>query len=610
MIEKNIDPENFENVIRFISNIDEFRHLDVSILNEFISSMTLIYLEAGETLIQQGELDQALYILWFGRLRVFVDNVSKGIAEISVGQIVGEMALLTDHPRTATVRAIRDSVVIKWSRELFQKFENYHPKGILQIAKTALKRLIYKVHPTQPGENIITITIAPSGDSNHYSFALRLSQELDKIEPTLLVTQEFYESHFRNRGFKPHREEPDEVVDSWLTSLENRYRYIIYQTDERITPWTIRCMKQADIIILVGEENASFKINSIEKILFSKEQEIIFASIYMVFIHAHEKTQITGTHNWLKNREIEGYHHLRLGSNTDFAKLIRFLTGRALGVVLSGGGARGIAHAGVLKAFEELKIPIDCIGGSSIGGAIAGLYAKSGINQLIEFCEHKDIPKISHDYTFPFISLLKGKNLSKLYQHLYEDTYIEDLWTPFFCVSSDLTQSKLSIHERGLLWLAIRASSSLPGIYPPIYDDEGNMLVDGGIVNNMPVNIMRKFLSGGKILGVNCYIKEFKQPKKKIKNQWVSGWKIFWENCIPFNKRKYEYDNIFKILRASFLLSASDQQKRMAKEADFMIELETSKYKILQFQDAKKMIEIGYRMAMEKLPILMEHLDN
>lgn len=249
-----------------------------------------------------------------------------------------------------------------------------------------------------------------------------------------------------------------------------------------------------------------------------------------------------------------------------------------------------------------------------MGALLAGGFALYGNSRSFEVAEKlygdKNTEKVFRDYTLPFISILKGKRISKFLQNLYEDTYIEDLRIPFFCCSSNLTQSKLHVHEKGLLWLAVRASISIPAVFPPIYDEEGNTLVDGGVINNLPVNIMRKSLRGGKVLAVSSLILKEEELIKNVlhpdslKRTWASGWRYFFRTKIM--GMKPDCDHMVNILRTAFFLSANQVQKEMAEEADYHFAVDTSQYGFLQFKNIDKLIEFGYQTAMEQVPSIMK----
>ena len=614
MIQQSIPEEELSNIVAFLSTVDLFKKLNRASLKDLAASMTLISIGGGEMLIRQGELDTSSYILLQGRLRVYIQTNQPEdskeplpLAEISVGEIVGEIALLTNQPRTGSVRAIRDSLLLKLDKRTFSEFEKHHPHGVIEIAKTALKRLLAKSRPTESGENTITIAVAPAGDSNHRPFIHYFVQELNKIKPTLLVNPELCNRHFEKEVAQTQLEDTPKDLIAWLQSLENQYTYVVYETDRVLTFWTHRCLRQADRILLVADSSLDPALNSIEKTIFSNKFELQ-PYVELICLHSEKTTVIKGTDRWLKKRQVSMHHHLKLNTENCFDRYIRFLTGRAFAVVLNGGGARGFAHIGVIKSLEQLNQPIDYIAGCSMGAVIGGCYAMgAGVQKILDFSSDY-VQHHKPDYTLPLVSLLTGKSTTDFFQNMYGDIRIEDLWVPFFCTSANITQSKLHIHNQGPLWLAIRASISIPGIYPPIYDDQGNMLVDGGIINNMPVDLMRKLICGGKILAVNCSINIRKYPKipKEQLPSYLSGWKLFFKKYNPFIKDKKKFDSIFEILLSSLTVFSEDLQKQMEKEADYLLQFDTSQFGTLEFQARDKIIDLGYRITMEKLPDLLK----
>jgi NTE family protein len=173
------------------------------------------------------------------------------------------------------------------------------------------------------------------------------------------------------------------------------------------------------------------------------------------------------------------------------------MLGLAVGVVLSGGGARGIAHMGVLKALEEANVPVDFVAGTSMGAIFAAGYAR-GWNADALMAKVRQLFRrrtALYDPTIPFESLLAGHKLEQVLRGYFEGLDIEGLWLPFFCVSTDLTQAEAHLHDRGELWRAVAASCSIPGIFPPRHEG-GRLLVDGGVVDNLPVAHMAERLKG------------------------------------------------------------------------------------------------------------------
>lgn len=567
-------------IVSFLAKLELFNSIPLESLSSLVSSMTFVEVAGSETLIYESALEASLYILYHGRLQVLSKD-GEEIAEITPGQIVGEIAPIATLPRTATVRALRDSQLLKLKKEAFEVFEKKHPEAVLAMAKVALKRLGSKRMASTRGEKITTLAVIGAGSSTTARFIHRLAEELEKIKPTTVVNGNF-------------------VRSKSLLSLEETFGFVIYQADREYSPWTEQCIRNADHILLIAEEGADATLNEIETALLAKST---LPSCDLVFLHPDNHEAISGTKIWLEKRRYHNYHHLRLASKPDFARFIRFMTGKAFGVVLNGGGVRAFAHVGVLKALGEYGIPIDFIGGNSMGAVIGAIYAQGGMEELLKQIRHPTLHASRKDYTFPFISLLRGKNVCTLYQEFFGEVAIEDLRTHFFCVSTNVTESKLKVYTSGPLWLALRASTALPAIYPPIFDESGNMHVDGAILNNMPVDVMRDLLGGGSILAVNCFMRTLEKAKTQLSSAWISGWKLMLQRL---RGKKGEEVTIFSILRDSVMLGTVEKQKRMAELADALLEIDTSSYKMLDFGNAEEIVTLGYKIAKEKLPQLLK----
>jgi lysophospholipid hydrolase len=206
--------------------------------------------------------------------------------------------------------------------------------------------------------------------------------------------------------------------------------------------------------------------------------------------------------------------------HADFSRLARMVTGSAVGLVLGGGGARGCSHVGMIKAILEAGIPIDAVGGVSIGAFIGGLWCKErDITELTvkaRSFSYKMVQKWRFivDITYPHTSYFSGTftramlicrsfkrpncsflgvSFNTLLKEVFSDEIdIRDFWLPYFTVTTDITDSSMRIHDYGTAWRYIRASMSLAGYMPPLCDPhDGHLLLDGGYVNNLPADIMR-----------------------------------------------------------------------------------------------------------------------
>ena len=198
-------------------------------------------------------------------------------------------------------------------------------------------------------------------------------------------------------------------------------------------------------------------------------------------------------------------HHVRSGDPQDAERLARWLLDRPVGLVFGGGGALGIAHVGVLKALEEARVPIDIVGGTSMGAIFAGGHARGwSADTIMDHVRKLFASRFAlYDPTIPVTALLAGKKLDHVMDELFEDIDIADLWTRFFCVSTNISRASSEVLDSGSLRGAIRASCSIPGLFPP-YQLLKQLLVDGGLINNLPIDVMAE-LCHGPVIAVDVF---------------------------------------------------------------------------------------------------------
>jgi predicted acylesterase/phospholipase RssA len=319
----------------------------------------------------------------------------------------------------------------------------------------------------------------------------------------------------------------------------------------------------------------------------------------LVLLHPETTHRPSGTASWLAGRHLHAHHHVRRGDQGHVRRLARRLAGRALGLVLSGGAARGFAHVGVLRAIEEQGIEVDLIGGTSMGSLIGGGYAMDrGPDEYLELAEQFANPKRLFDYTLPFTSLMASKKVTRVMREVFGDIRIEDLWRPFFCVASNLTRAEAVIDRTGPLWEAVRASIAIPGIFTPIL--RGNdVLVDGGAMNNFPVDVMVRLSEGGPVIGSNvCPLWE--SIRRYEFGPSISGWRVLWSRLNPFSPAMKVPSLLGCLMRAQEIRSVSGL-RHSESLASVMIRPDVSAFAVLDFAAYEPIIEIGYEVAREQL---------
>ena len=383
----------------------------------------------------------------------------------------------------------------------------------------------------------------------------------------------------------------------WLSGLENHHNYVVYEADDGLTPWTERCVRQADRGVIVGNASQDPEPGETETELIARLPADATQSKTLVLIQ--ENGNPSGTQRWLAPRNVDRHHHVRLGNREDFARVVRFLTGRAVGLTLGGGFARGLAHIGVFRALAECNIPLDAVGGASMGGLIGALWASGWSNQRIMEEISTGCRDSFNDMTLPFIAFKSGRKFSDLVARFFGEARIEDLWHPFFCVSANLNRAELTLHKSGGLTKATLASSRAPGIFPPIVYG-GELHVDGGSINNVPVDLMRVFCGNGITIGVDV------SPPHELEDvedygYTVSGLQALRSRFGLWGAKKSFMPSIPLILMRTLEFGGISYRMTREGSADLMLQPEMLGFKRTDWHLADEIVAHSYRHTMEKI---------
>jgi predicted acylesterase/phospholipase RssA len=397
------------------------------------------------------------------------------------------------------------------------------------------------------------------------------------------------------------------VINAWLDERERGYEFTIYEVSPaldssgRLTPWAERCLEDADLILLVGEAEGDPSPTTIEQFLPSMKT---CARLELALAHPSDCPIPTGTAEWLRRREsgafpVRAYHHVRAGNKADFRRLARRIVGKPVGLTFAGGSARGWAHLGVLRALEESGLEFDWVAGASMGSIVAaGCALDWSSAQLSGLAARFSNSKKLLDYTFPYASFTSTRRITNLLKDLYA-VDIEDTWKPFFCVSANLTQIKEIVHTRGPLWKAVRSSMAFPGIFAPLLDDEGNVLIDGGAANNLPVDRMREMCPTGVVIGVDLITGSSVSGKYNFGSS-LSGWQALMGSILSF-PGTVKAPHLFSIVAGLVEGICRYRLNEVWRSADLLIKVPVQPYGLLDFDKYAEIIETGYRAAQEQL---------
>jgi predicted acylesterase/phospholipase RssA len=548
-----------------------------------------------------------LYVLISGRLQVVTADQTgheQVIGEIGPGESVGEMHLLTGEARSATVYSIRDSELVQLSKASFDRLVAKHPHIMEHIAQQVIKRLQQTIQRSAGNRSnlALDIVVVPLHRSILLAeFSQRLAAALEKFGPTLVLDEDRFETELSQPGAAQVAE--DHLTDLglviWLNQQATQYKFRLFQTNFSVTPWTKRCLRQADLVLLVGWAHDNPALSEIETILQEKDAEWGGVRKHLILLHQAGHHPPIGTRKWLNVRRLQHHYHLRWHQTADFERLARFVTGRAVGLVLGGGGVRGLAHLGVIRAIEELGLKIDLVGGSSFGAIIAGYYALEWDYETIyRSVKPRADRRALLDYTFPFLALSQGKKMNRQLKQVFGNSQIEDTWRPFFCTSSNLTTAEEVVHRQGPLWKYIRASSAVPPLFPPIIEGE-MVLMDGGIMNNLPLDVMQPLTNGGPVIGVDVSVDKMMSEDLKFMTE-ISGWKILWRFLNPFTPAIKVPPLPHLITRVATL--ASTRRRALQHHlADLCIYPPVARFGEVEAEAIDDIIEVGYQTGRQAL---------
>ena len=579
---------------------DQFKGMSQAVLKDLEAEMELMLCPSGACLMREGDDCDGSYVVVSGRLRVTHQHAGgepRVSTEVGRGQTVGEMGILTGDKRTATVCAIRDTLMAKLSVEGFERLLRKHPHELVKhFAGAVINRLwTQTLGKARDKNSVVTIALIPAGNSVPLTdFSRRLAEALSGHGPTLLLNSDLLGEFLSPKDIaQTPLADPDNLsITRWLNHQESTYRYILYQSDSEPSEWTKRCLRQADRVLLVGDATVSARKGEIEEDLLT---DPIYRQLprSLVILHqghvVHERTEA-----WLREREVRYHYHVCPSDEQDMARLGRLASGKGVGLVLSGGGARGFAHIGAIRALREAGIPIDKVGGSSMGSIVAGMTAlrwdyRTMIDQACAF-------KYRMDYTYPAVALTTGNSITRQLKKGFGEQKIEDLWINFFCVSTDLNSARQRVHDQGLLWKYVRASMSVPGLFPPVI--EGNsFLVDGAVFNNMPVDVMRRQDDIGPLIAFDAPVRL--ETETRIEGSF-SGWQALTRKLNPAT-RSLALPSLTKTLMASWLIKSDEARETMRNLADFYLLFPVQEFGLLDFNRVKETAERGYAYTSEKL---------
>lgn len=558
----------------FLSNVPMFRALSAEGVADLASRLDRTTLQGGQRLFSEGDDPDALYIVKSGSLGAYRssgDGRPQFLGVINVGEIVGEMGLIARRPRCALIRALRDSELLRLSEEDFRSLVARYPQAMLHALSVVVQRLAPASDEDAYASPRTFAVLPHDGRVDARKFAYSLKQSLCRYGSCALIDADAG----RNRD------------SHWFTALEEQHRFVIYLGESGQDEWRELCGRHADCFVLPVDA-ATRPSPWPEDAKFGAARARLRPR-HLVLIHDGAiREGAAGA--WLAHVYGAQHHHVRHPG--DVERVARLLIGRGTGLVLSGGGARGFAHIGVVRALRESGRPIDSVGGTSIGAIVgAGVAADWSIEEMRERYKRTFVDgKPLRDYTLPLVSMARGSRVSKLLAAEFGDRDIRDLPLSYYCVSANLTTGRAAVLREGPLWLWLRASCAIPGILPPVLHRR-EVFVDGAIVDNLPVCAMRE-QRVGEVLAVDIGVENVLQADID-EHALPSWWRVAWGSL----RARHRRPGILKILLRSGMLNADVANSQRRAQANLLFSPPVQDVDLLDWSAYERAIEAGYRHA-------------
>lgn len=569
-----------------------------------------VFLEDNSNLFNYGEKSDSFYLLVTGLLKAYIPKKGEliEVGEIYEGEVIGEMGILTNEARSASIFATRDSVVFKIDLEKANEIIMQYPLVLLQVATKIADRLRNVQHSNERHRTDIHSIVQLSSGKNHtkeiISIGNSLIDSMNKFNRSIVVSSKEVNEilNIESINAELERDKFYPALDDLVDNFTKENRYLLLLCDEEYTPWTTWCLAISDKNIFVVEESAGVSNTELLNKMNLSEKDIP--------IHLHDEKQLIIYHQ-SKNSfpsktssiiemlpKISNHYHMSINNKNDSDRVSRLIAKKGIGLCLSGGGAKGNAHIGVYKALIEHNIPIDAVCGTSAGGIVASLIAfgydpETIISRLKETYKRNSFK----EYTIPVTSIIATKKVIQDAIFLGNDMDIEDLWIPYFSIAVNISKSKLDVIDKGPVYKATRATAALPGILLPVIKDT-SFLVDGGLINNMPGDIMLKKY-GGKLISVSVSPQEDLDAKF---NDFPNQSSYFIKKLLRMNKKfPHEIPGLSNILMRSIFVASSNKIKEVIDLSDLFLDLQVKDVGLLEFEKIDESVEFGYEYAMKKL---------
>ena len=561
-------------------------------------AFTEIRVRGGDWLFRQGDDGASMYFLTRGRMQVWIehDGTPRLVSELEPGACIGEIGLLTGDVRSAGIRAVRDCQLVELDRPAFERLAAERPTLAVQLAGAVARRLADRTsgqsQTARRGRTaaVLALSDAPAAGA----FCRELVQSLESTGTVLCLTPARLAEAGAPDGDISEDGTVGEALRRWISDQEDRYRLVVFIADDERPRWTAFIQRQSDLVLWVADADDDPQ-RCAERQGALRPEHVDIGHHFLVLTRDANAAP-KETRRWLDALETDHHLHHRNGHDGDLQRIVRIVRGEGFGLVLGGGAARGFAELGVYRAMSEIGVPVDWVGGTSIG-SIMGAAIALGLGPEVATERAREAfvgGRPFGDYTLPVLSLLKGLRMERLLAE-YLPGDIEDLPLPFFCISSNLGRGVKNLHDRGSLAAACRASASMPGIFPPAVVD-GELCVDGAVLDNLPVDEMRN-MPVRSVVAVDVS----SRLRQTVPFDHVpTASAILGGRYLPFVEKKHVPSLMTVMLKATEI-GTLQRVRAQGDAADLLVNPPVRKFGMTDVKSFDRIVNAGYEHALEQV---------
>lgn len=562
------DGDAAEDLVEFLADVPLFAPLDEELRTELASTAKIARVRAGDWLFHAGDEGDTFYAVWSGRLEV-VGPDGNVVSVLGRGDALGEIALLTGDARSASVRAVRDSELLTIDREQFHRLLEGNSRFAVTLTTALGHRLARQVRTrpvAKPRRSILAVV------------PLAADLDVQTAVDTIVATVAAWGTVALLDGDVV---DTDETTDAGLGRLLDRCErdndVVLLRVRPGCTPaWRDFCLRQADRVLVLTHAGRSP----------TREEVASLQGCDLAFWTSTPPAP-SRSRPWLDALQPRSRHWIPTGADQAAAlqRTTRRLFGRAVGVVMSGGGARGLAHVGAVAALREQGITIDRFGGSSMGAYVSALLAAGHSTETACEILRRELVggRPFADYTLPRVALIRSRRARRMFHRVFGDRQIEELPLDWFGITSDLLTAEVVVHRRGPVWLTVGASMSLPGLAPPVVWGD-RMLVDGGVLNNLPVDVMARS-DEGPVIAIEV----------------MRRWKERWEERVAETKGPPPLPSMVETLSCATGLGSWRATEANRELTDLTITPQLADVGLLEWQRIDELVDRGRQAALTAL---------